>query len=359
MRDISFLNRNIHQDGNKVWLSTSGVPLVDEKGNLIGGRRTDRDITARLKSERELRIKEKAFTSSLNGILLTDLEGTILYANPAVLKMWGYDEVIGRALAEFLLKPKEAGKSIRHLQEKSEWRGELVARKQGETILAVLLSVSMVREENGEPICLMCSFVDITERKKAEEKLRKYRDHLEEMLEKRTSELMMLNQKNLREIEKRKKSEKRLRISRAELQEQAKVLEDKNIALREILHQLDIEKKKIQDDVMTNIQNLVLPVLNKIKMEATKSEEKLIHVLEYNLGELASSFGRKITEALVHLTPREIWVCDLIKIGLTSKEIARLLRISIKTVEKHRDTIRKKFKIRNKNINLFSFLQNL
>ena len=42
-----------------------------------------------------------------------------------------------------------------------------------------------------------------------------------------------------------------------------------------------------------------------------------------------------------------------------TKEMARLLRITLKTVEKHRDNIRKKFKISNKNINLSSFLQSL
>jgi len=483
-----FLNRVVHRDGSDVWLSTSGVPLLDDNGNLLGYRGTDRDITERLRIERELRIKDKAIAHSLNGILLADLEGIIVYANPALLKMWGYDddEVVGRASAEFLLKPKEAGKIIRHLHKKGEWKGELTAKKKDGTVITILLSASMVREENREPICLMGSFTDITdkkriqeelraekefveemldsmpdglvvfdpatgklirwnnaanritgyndeelaclinprdchppeehekifetmkrhekegrisieltaltkdrgrvpvevhatafkdpegkpkyiisvahditERKKLEEKLKKYRKHLEDMVEERTAELVKMNEKNLREIAKRKKSEKKLRISRAALQKQTKELESKNIALREILHQLDIEKKKIQDDVMTNIENLVFPVLKKIKMEAPAREEKLISVLEYNLGELASSFGRKISDARIHLTPREIEVCDLIKTGLTSKEIARLLRITLKTVEKHRDTIRKKFKISNKNINLTSFLQSL
>ena len=46
-----FENRNMHQNGDVVWLSTSGIPLFDEKGNFIGYRGADTDITERKKAE--------------------------------------------------------------------------------------------------------------------------------------------------------------------------------------------------------------------------------------------------------------------------------------------------------------------
>ena len=49
-----FLNRNIHKNGKKVWLSTSGVPILDKKGNLLGYRGADTDITERKNAEEEL-----------------------------------------------------------------------------------------------------------------------------------------------------------------------------------------------------------------------------------------------------------------------------------------------------------------
>jgi len=82
-------------------------------------------------------------------------------------------------------------------------------------------------------------------------------------------------------------------------------------------------------------------------------------LLQYHLEELTSSFGRKITEKSVRLTPREIEICNMVKGGLASKEISNLLNISCQTVEKHRKNIRHKLGISNKDINLTSFLQKL
>ncbi|MGA1825533.1 MAG: helix-turn-helix transcriptional regulator [bacterium] len=59
------------------------------------------------------------------------------------------------------------------------------------------------------------------------------------------------------------------------------------------------------------------------------------------------------------LTLREIEICNLIKNGLSSKEISNLLYISLPTAEKHRNNIRKKLGIVKKNINLSSYLQNI
>ena len=46
-----FLNRNIHKDGHTVWLSTSAMPILDEKGELLGYRGVDADITEQRKAE--------------------------------------------------------------------------------------------------------------------------------------------------------------------------------------------------------------------------------------------------------------------------------------------------------------------
>ncbi|MCP4580121.1 MAG: helix-turn-helix transcriptional regulator [candidate division Zixibacteria bacterium] len=66
-----------------------------------------------------------------------------------------------------------------------------------------------------------------------------------------------------------------------------------------------------------------------------------------------------ILEAYDKLSPREIEICSMIKNGATSKEIAETLSISVLTVNKHRERIRKKLVISNKGINLTSFLKKL
>jgi len=56
-----FINRNVHKNGKTVWLSTSGVPILDGKGNLLGYRGADIDITERKRAEEQMKasLKEK------------------------------------------------------------------------------------------------------------------------------------------------------------------------------------------------------------------------------------------------------------------------------------------------------------
>ena len=141
------------------------------------------------------------------------------------------------------------------------------------------------------------------------------------------------------------------------LQGQKKALEQKNIALSEILGQIEIEKKQIKDNVIANAENLLLPIVQKLRLKG--ESRKYVQLLRKNLQELTSSFGARLTEKRANLTTREIEICNMIKNGLTNKEISRLLNISLGTTEKHRNNIRKKLDIVNKDINLSSFLNTL
>ena len=134
-------------------------------------------------------------------------------------------------------------------------------------------------------------------------------------------------------------------------------LKQKNVALKEILAQIEIEKRTIQDNVIANVDVLLLPTLKKMKMSGFKPE--LIDLLQRNLEELTFSFGRKISMETARLSAREIEICDLVRNGFTSKEIAGLLHLSSETVAKHRSRIRNKLGIANKKLNLSSYLQTL
>jgi len=148
-----------------------------------------------------------------------------------------------------------------------------------------------------------------------------------------------------------------LKRSEADLKKQKQFLEQKNIALREIIRQVKIEKDSMGNDIMANLTESVFPILQKLKTR--KNVRKYVELLRYHLEGLTSSFGSNIAKKSVKLTPKEIEICAMIKGSLTSKEISSLLNISPQTVEKHRKNIRRKLKISNKGINLISFLKTL
>jgi len=141
------------------------------------------------------------------------------------------------------------------------------------------------------------------------------------------------------------------------LQKQKKDLEQKNIALSEILGQIEIEKKQLKDNVILNVEEFVLPIIEKLRIK----NESLKHVklLRKNLKKLTSSFGRRLTEKSAKLSPREVEICNMIKNGLTSKEISGMLSISILTVERHRFNVRNKFGLVKQGLNLTTFLKTL
>lgn len=141
------------------------------------------------------------------------------------------------------------------------------------------------------------------------------------------------------------------------LKEQKKVLVQKNIALHEVLGQIEIEKKQLKDNVTANAENLMLPVIQKLKLKGESHE--YLQLLENNLLELTSSFGIKLTGGETKLSSREVEICNMIRNGLANKEVASILNISLLTIEKHRAHIRKKLGIVNKRYNLSTFLKQL
>ncbi len=146
-------------------------------------------------------------------------------------------------------------------------------------------------------------------------------------------------------------------VTARKLSEQA--IEQKNAALREILEQIEIEKKKIKEDVQLNVEEVLLPALKRLRRKGTRLDKKYLDTLEQNLKDLTSSFGTSVSEKQLKLSPREVEIANLIKNGLSSKEICQMLNISFKTIETHRNKIRRKLGIVNKEVNLTTYLQSL
>lgn len=149
----------------------------------------------------------------------------------------------------------------------------------------------------------------------------------------------------------------KLKISEEALDQKAKTLTEMNAALNVLIKNMESKESDFQEQVTANIQQLILPYLNKISNNTLDSTNKsLIDIVESNLNKITADFSRRLSSSLYSLTSTEIKVANLVKLGNTTKEIAATLNIAYKTVESHRERIRKKLGINKKKINLRSHL---
>jgi PAS domain S-box-containing protein len=126
-----------------------------------------RDITERIRIERDLRIKERAIESSINGILIADLERVVTYANPSFAEMFGYrdpEALRGMNLERFFVDPSVAEEIVRALLQNRPVILEVEGLRSDESSYHIEVSGSAVQNETGQPFCIMLIVMDITER---------------------------------------------------------------------------------------------------------------------------------------------------------------------------------------------------
>jgi PAS domain S-box-containing protein len=163
-----------HKNGQTRW-GELRFCLMKKGRKIMGIQGIVRDITERKQADKELQIKDLAIKSAIGAIAFADLEGKLTYVNDSFLKLWGYDdqkEVLGKPSVKFWQTEEEAMEVVKALRNRGSWIGELVAIKKDGSTFDAQLSASTVTDETGKPICLMASFIDITERQMAEGALR-------------------------------------------------------------------------------------------------------------------------------------------------------------------------------------------
>jgi PAS domain S-box-containing protein len=315
----------VKKDGTKFPME-SRIKLIEYKGRKLR-MAAIRDLTEARLNEKVLRESEERFRDTAtmlpSAIIESGLDGILTYVNPHGYKLAGYvpeDFEEGFNVLR-LVAPEEHAKHYERIQRMMQ--GEKIPPteyrllgKDG-SIFWGLVTSSLIHKD-GEAVGVRTYTIDISERKEAEEALKE----------------------RTRELELQKKS-----------------LEELNTAMKVLLKKRKEDKTEIEENVMTNVKKLITPYFVKTqKTELDDHQKVFLNILESNLNEIVSPFTRKLSLKYLSLTPKEITIVNMIKQGYTTKKIAKLMKISPRTVDTHRKNIRSKIGLNKIRGNLRSHL---
>ncbi|MEE9503735.1 MAG: helix-turn-helix transcriptional regulator [Thermodesulfobacteriota bacterium] len=136
-----------------------------------------------------------------------------------------------------------------------------------------------------------------------------------------------------------------------------KALQETNAALRTVLTRIEEEKQNIYKNVQSNVEKILMPILHALTLELPIIQRKYVDMLRTNLEEITSPFINHLSRRFLSLTPTEIKICNMIRNGLRTQEIAQIQGVSEATINRHREHIRQKLEITNQEINLTTYLQ--
>ncbi len=315
----------LHADGTRHHCVFSKAVFLDRKGAAAGLIGSIFDVTERKRTEEEIRAGEERYRRIFENIqdvyYEVSLDGTILEISPSVEKSFPYrrEDFIGRSIDEFYVDPDRRRIFLQEIQEKGRVEDfEIQMRDRQGALFTCSVTAAILPAEGDRQARIAGSLRDITRRKRAEEALK------------------------LRE---------------EELSIKTRNLVDLNTALRVLLKQREEDRRELEDRVLSNVKTNILPHIEKLKRSPISREQRnLLDMIETQIHEIVSPFFHRISQQYFDLTPQELQVADLVREGRSSKEIAGLLGISTRTVDCHRNSIRKKLGIKLRQTNLRSFL---
>ena len=295
----------------------------------------EEEIERRRVAERELQASESrmrlALDASSNGVWDRNLISGEVYFGENWHRALGYDDthrITDNAAFEHLLHPDDRNR-VRTLRE-AHVRGETdryeaeyrIRNQAGQWQWILSRGQAVVRDEQGRATRIIGSHTDVTRLKKVEAELEQARMELERRVQERTEEL-----------------------SRS------------NIALTVLLKKREEDRAALAEQVLDNTTKLIEPFLDRLQ-ECCQNEEQctLLAILRANIVELTSPFASNFSHKLIRLTPAELQVANLVKLGKRTKEIAAIMHLAPGTISIHRKNIRKKLELTHQKTNLQTML---
>ena len=135
----------------------------------------EQEKKARKKIEKEARLLAHAVKSISEGVCITDMQGKIIFVNESFLNTYGYskDEVIGKPVSQiYSSNNKDLFEEIFSETKRGGWKGELLQKKKDGTEFPVLLSTSLIRDDQNEEFAMIFVSTDISELRRLEEQFR-------------------------------------------------------------------------------------------------------------------------------------------------------------------------------------------
>ena len=176
---------HIHFDaeGNPRFAEVHGYPIFDDTGNVVQMIEYSLDITERKEAEARLKLQSAALESTANGIVITDLHGTIQWVNPAAASLTGYtpDEILGQNPRLF-----QSGRQDEVFYEDMwgaitngrAWHGELVNKRRDGGLYNEEMTITPVTDDKGAILHFVAIMQDITVRKRLERELKKANERM-------------------------------------------------------------------------------------------------------------------------------------------------------------------------------------
>ncbi|MCX7911833.1 MAG: LuxR C-terminal-related transcriptional regulator [Dehalococcoidales bacterium] len=152
-------------------------------------------------------------------------------------------------------------------------------------------------------------------------------------------------------------AEAELEEANRQLTVERQALQEANTALRTLLSQIEQEKQEIYRDIKVNMEKVIMPILDVLEPQLAPAQVRYVQMLRHGLEQITSPFINRLSRSFHSLTPTEITICNMIRSGMRTKEIAAARGVSEATINHHREKIRRKLRLTNQGTNLATFLQ--
>lgn len=270
----------------------------------------------------QTRRNEMILQTAMEGFWVADTSGVILEANPSAASILGYapEELLRKSIYDF--EPEDHRRLAPHIRKavrkgSNHYESQFL-NKEG-AVISLEFSTNFL--ELGEKSFLFSFFSDVTKRNQVVASL-KDRD--------------------------------------AELRIKAQNLKEVNTALKSLLKKRDSDRMELEEKVLFNVKEMISPYIRRLReTELNEKQGIYLTILESNVKDIISPFSPKLTSRHFKFTKSELQIAKLVRMGITSKEIAELMGLSRRTIESHRDRIRKKIGLDSRRRNLRTFMMSI